>query len=130
MLLTYWSQDSHTSSFSSSLGLRRRFFSCWLSEVTKSVFISMSTEVEGKNDLLAHNESRVGQEPETIERNLSESCSRLSKKRKRKVAPRGRHETSASSSESSENDDSESSVDEESDMHRDVIRVTCTRTSR
>lgn len=69
---------------------------------------------ESENDLPAHTESRVGQEPDAIEQNLSGSSSK-STKRKRKVEPRGNHEASESSSESSENSDSEDSDDSENE---------------
>ena len=70
----------------------------------------MSTEAEHENDLPAHTNSRVGQEPDANERNSSGSSSKTSK-RKRKVEPRGNHEASEGSSESSDNDDSEDSDD-------------------
>ena len=68
----------------------------------------MSTEAEHENDLPAHTNSRVGQEPDANERNSSGSSSKTSK-RKRKVEPRGNHAASEGSSESSDNDDSEDS---------------------
>ena len=70
----------------------------------------MSTEAEHENDLPAHTNSRVGQEPDANERNSSGSSSKTSK-RKRKVEPRGNHEASEGSSESFDNDDSEDSDD-------------------
>ena len=70
----------------------------------------MSTEAEHENDLPAHTNSRVGQEPDANERNSSGSSSKTSK-RKRKVEPRGNHAASEGSSESSNNDDSEDSDD-------------------
>ena len=70
----------------------------------------MSTEAEHENDVPAHTNSLVGQEPDANERNSSGSSSKTSK-RKRKVEPRGNHAASEGSSESSDNDDSEDSDD-------------------
>ena len=71
----------------------------------------MNTEAERDKDLPAHTDSRIGQKPDASGQNLSGPSSKTSK-RKRKVEPRGSHESEA---ESSDNDDSKDSDDSDSE---------------